>query len=129
MHGEPVPEAPRPAAPTHPRWFRNTRSGSFVDATESARGADASGYGNGCTAGDYDNDGDEDLYVTNFGASILYRNNGDGTFTDVTDQAGVKNGLYATSAAWADYDNDGRLDLFVANYVDFTMGDDKYCGN
>ena len=100
-----------------------------MDVTDGAGVANASGYGSGCTAGDYDNDGDEDLYVTNFGPSVLYRNNGDGTFTDVAGQAGVKNGLYAASAAWVDYDNDGSLDLFVANYVDFTMDDQKFCGN
>jgi len=125
----PLPGAPRPAGTPHSRLFRNKGDGTFIDVTDKAGVADASGYGNGCTVGDYDNDGDEDLYVTNFGPSILYRNNGDGTFTDVTQEAGVKNGLYATSAAWADYDNDGRLDLFVANYVDFTMDDEKFCGN
>jgi len=124
-----LPGTPRPAGSAHSRLFRNAGNGTFVDVTDRAGVANASGYGNGCTAGDYDNDGDEDLYVTNFGPSVLYRNNGDGTFTDVTQQAGVKNGLYATSAAWADYDNDGRLDLFVANYVDFTMDDQKFCGS
>ncbi len=125
----PLPGTPRPAGTPHSRLFRNKGDGTFIDVTDKAGVADASGYGNGCTVGDYDNDGDEDLYVTNFGPSILYRNNGDGTFTDVTQEVGVKNGLYATSAAWADYDNDGRLDLFVANYVDFTMDDEKFCGN
>ena len=124
-----LPGTPRPAGSPHARLFRNLGNGTFVDATDEAGVANASGYGNGCAAGDYDNDGDEDLYVTNFGPSVLYRNNGDGSFTDVTAQAGVKNGLYATSAAWADYDNDGRLDLFVANYVDFTMDDQKFCGD
>ncbi len=125
----PLPGTPRPAGTPHSRLFRNRGDGTFVDVTDAAGVANASGYGNGCTAGDYDNDGDDDLYVTNFGASVLYRNNGDGTFTDVTAKAGVANGLYAASAAWADYDNDGRLDLFVATYVDFTMDDQKYCGN
>ncbi len=125
----PLPRSPRPAGSKHSRLFRNQGDGTFVDVTDAAGVGNASGYGNGCTAGDYDNDGDEDLYVTNFGPSVLYRNNGDGTFTDVADGAGVKDGLYASSAAWADYDNDGRLDLFVANYVDFTMDDEKFCGD
>jgi enediyne biosynthesis protein E4 len=125
----PLPGTPRPPGSPHARLYRNVGNGTFVDVSEQAGVADAGGYGNGCTAGDYDNDGDQDLYVTNFGPSILYRNNGDGTFTDVTPQAGVRNGLYASSAAWADYDNDGRLDLYVANYVDFTMSDQKFCGN
>ncbi|HEU4400574.1 MAG TPA: CRTAC1 family protein [Candidatus Polarisedimenticolia bacterium] len=125
----PLPGAPRPPGSPHSRLFRNRGDGTFVDVTDKAGVANAAGYGNGCTVGDYDNDGDEDLYVTNFGPSVLYRNNGDGTFTDVTRTAGVRNGLYAASAAWADYDNDGRLDLYVANYVDFTMDDQKFCGD
>ncbi|HEX9427642.1 MAG TPA: CRTAC1 family protein [Candidatus Polarisedimenticolia bacterium] len=125
----PLPGAPRTPDSPHSRLFRNQGDGTFVDVTDKAGVANASGYGNGCTAGDYDNDGDDDLYVTNFGPSVLYRNNGDGTFTDVTAAAGVANGRYAASASWADYDNDGRLDLFVATYVDFTMDDQKFCGN
>ncbi|MBI4170053.1 MAG: CRTAC1 family protein [Acidobacteria bacterium] len=124
----PLPGAPRPPG-TASRLYRNRGDGTFEDVTVRTGVANATGYGNGCTAGDYDNDGDQDLYVTNFGPSVLYRNNGDGTFTDVTAQAGVANGLYALGAAWADYDNDGRLDLYVANYVDFTMEDEKFCGN
>ena len=125
----PLPGTPRTAASPHSRLFRNRGDGTFVDVTDRAGVANASGYGTGCTVGDYDNDGDEDLYVTNFGPSVLYRNNGDGTFTDVSEKAGVRNGLYASSASWADYDNDGRLDLFVATYVDFTMDDQKFCGD
>jgi hypothetical protein len=125
----PLPGSPRTPGQWQSRLYRNQGNGTFIDVTGKAGVGNATGYGNGCTAGDYDNDGDADLYVTNFGPSILYRNNGDGTFTDVTGPAGVRNGLYAASAAWADYDNDGRLDLFVANYVDFTMDDQKYCGD
>jgi hypothetical protein len=125
----PLPGSPRPPGVPHSRLYRNQGNGTFLDVTARAGVADAAGYGNGCTAGDYDNDGDEDLYVTHFGPSVLYRNNGDGTFTDATRVAGVANGLYASSAAWADYDNDGFLDLFAANYVDFTMDEEKYCGD
>jgi hypothetical protein len=125
----PLPGAARPAGAPASRLYRNRGDGTFEDVTARAGVANAGGYGNGCTAADYDNDGDIDLYVTNFGPSVLYRNNGDGTFTDVAARAGVANGLYALGAAWADYDNDGRLDLFVANYVDFTMDDQKFCGN
>jgi hypothetical protein len=71
--------------------------------------------------GDYDNDGWPDLYLTFFGRNVLLRNKGDGTFTDVTDAAGVGAGGWSTSAAFADYDNDGRLDLYVARYVDFDL--------
>ncbi len=68
-------------------------------------------------SGDYDNDGFPDLYVTQYGRSILYHNNGDGTFTDVTDKAGVAAPGWASSAVWFDYDNDGRLDLFVGHFA------------
>ena len=83
----------------------------------------------GAAVGDADNDGYPDLLVLGYGRSILYRNNGDGTFTDVTGRAGVANtGKWASSAAWFDYDNDGRLDLVIANYVDWTPQRNYYCG-
>jgi hypothetical protein len=129
VQGGPLPGTARPAGSSASRLFRNRGNGSFEDVTLKAGVADAEGYGSACTTADYDNDGDEDLYVTNFGPSVLYRNNGDGTFSDVTGAAGVRNGLYAASAAWADYDLDGRPDLYVTNYVDFTMNDQKYCGD
>jgi hypothetical protein len=81
----------------------------------------------GAAVGDYDNDGDLDLFVTSFGPETLYRNNGDGTFTDVTSQAGVSDPLWSTSAVFLDYDRDGDLDLFVANYLDFTIAGNKSC--
>src|SRR6266403_2139816 len=83
---------------------------------------------------DYDNDGYPDIYVTGVNRNTLYHNNGDGTFTDVTERAGVAgigpNGkkLWSVSAAWIDYDNDGRLDLFVSNYLDWTFETSKVCG-
>jgi hypothetical protein len=125
----PLPGAPRPPDLGYSKLYRNRRDGTFEDVTGRTGVANAAGYGSGCGVADYDNDGDEDLYVTNFGPSVLYRNNGDGTFADVTEAAGVKNGLYAASAGWADYDLDGRPDLYVSNYVDFTMNDQKYCGD
>jgi hypothetical protein len=73
--------------------------------------------GMGLTVGDYNNDGRPDMYITGFGASKLYRNNGNGTFTDVTEQAGVNNRLWGMSAAFFDYDNDRLLDLYVCNYL------------
>ncbi len=73
----------------------------------------------GVAVGDYDNDGYEDLYVTEYGRNILYHNNGDGTFTDVTAEAGVAGGGWSTSATWVDYDSDGKLDLVVARYLDW----------
>jgi hypothetical protein len=85
-------------------------------------------YGMGAAVGDYDNDGFEDLYVTNYGDNILYHNDGDGTFSDVTAKAGVAAGGWSASAGFFDYDNDGRLDLFVTRYVDWTFGNNRYCG-
>ena len=108
--------------------YRNDGKGHFTDVTASAHVGDT-GYGMGCAAGDVDNDGDEDLFVANFGPDVLYRNNGDGTFTEVGQKAGVSNPLWSTSAAFADYDADGWLDLYVANYVDFTMDNNKWCGD
>jgi len=112
------------------RLFRNLLSETgkleFVDVTETA-GVGHIGYGMGVAVGDYDNDGFQDLYVTNFGHNVLYHNNGDGTFTDVTAQAGVDDARWSASAAWVDYDRDGRLDLFVANYLDFTVKGNKRC--
>ena len=112
------------------RLFRNLLSETgkleFVDVTEKA-GIGHVGYGMGVAVGDHDNDGFQDLYVTNFGQNVLYHNNGDGTFTDVTIKAGVDDPRWSTSAAWVDYDHDGRLDLFVANYLDFTVKGNKQC--
>ena len=76
-------------------------------------------FGMGVAVGDYDNDGWPDLFVTAYGQCILYRNNRDGTFTDVTRKAGLDTPGWTTSAVWFDYDNDGRLDLFVCSFVDY----------
>jgi hypothetical protein len=112
------------------RLFRNLLSETgklqFVDVTEKA-GVGHIGFGMGVAVGDYDNDGYQDLYVTNFGHNVLYHNNGDGTFTNVTIKAGVDDLRWSTSAAWIDFDRDGRLDLFVANYLDFNVKGNKRC--
>jgi len=100
--------------------YRNNRDGSFTDGVDKA-GVSNERWGQGVCAGDFDNDGWEDLYVTNFGKNRLYRNNGDGTFTDVAERAGVALGGWSTGCAFGDYDGDGRLDLFVAGYVDFDI--------
>ena len=98
--------------------YRNRSDGRFEEATATAGVAD-SGYGMGCTAADYDQDGDLDLHITCYGPNILYRNNGDGSFTDVTGRAGVGQPGFGTAAAFADYDQDGDPDLYVANYVEY----------
>ena len=106
--------------------YRNNGDGTFTDVTEAA-GVGSTAYGTGATVADYDNDGDLDLYVTNFGEDQLYQNNGDGTFTDVTSHAGVGNPNWGTSCAFADVDNDGHLDLYVANYAAYTPENDIRC--
>ncbi|MHB1743284.1 MAG: CRTAC1 family protein [Acidobacteriaceae bacterium] len=98
--------------------YRNNGDGTFTDVTAQA-GVAGKGFGVGVTAGDFDNDGNEDLYVTNYNSAILYHNNGNGTFADVTEKAGVQNPHFGTGAAFVDYDRDGRLDLFVGNYLKF----------
>jgi len=112
------------------RLYRQNRDGSFLDVTQSAGLANAGNgnYGMGVAVGDYDNDGNADLYVTSYGKNILYHNNGDGTFTDVTAKAGVAGGGWSVSAGFFDYDNDGRLDLFVTRYMDWDADHNKICG-
>lgn len=100
------------------RLYHQKPDGSFEDVTERA-GLKGSGFSMGVAAGDYDNDGFADLYVTGYGENHLYHNTGDGTFTDVTKKLGVAGGGWSTSAGWIDYDRDGRLDLFVARYLDW----------
>ena len=130
VQGAPAPQpgAGKPVVPLPPGWkpgnrlFRNNliESGklSFTDVTEEA-GVGDSAQGMGVAAGDYDNDGFVDLYVTNYGRNVLYHNNGNGTFTDVTSTAGVESSGWSTSTAFVDYDRDGYLDLVVVHYVEF----------
>jgi enediyne biosynthesis protein E4 len=113
---------------TTPKLYHNNHDGTFTDVTHKA-GLDAEEmYGMGVAVGDYDNDGYDDLFVTAYGQSRLFHNNGNGTFTDVTQKAGL-GGVkeFSTGAAWVDYDKDGRLDLVVANYVQWTPETDLYC--
>ena len=105
--------------------FRN-EVGRFADVTDAA-GVGDRGYGMGAAVGDYDNDGWADLYVTNFGANALFRNEGVGRFADVTATADVGCPGWGTSAAFADVDLDGDLDLFVGNYLDYPTEDPLVC--
>ena len=108
------------------RLYHQKPDGRFEDVTEKA-GLEGLGYGMGVAVGDYDNDGNEDLYVTAYGGNKLYHNNGDGTFTDVTEKAGVGGSGWSTSAAWVDLDGDGFLDLVVLRYLVWDF-DDIWCG-
>jgi len=112
------------------RLYRQNKDGSFTDVTEPAGLANAGdgNYGMGVAVGDYDNDGFPDLYVTSYGKNVLYHNNGDGTFTDVTAKAGVAGGRWSVSAGFFDYDNDGKLDLFVTRYMEWDTKHSKTCG-
>ena len=100
--------------------------GTFVNRTVGS-GADDKGYGIGVTTGDYDGDGDVDLYVTNIGVNALLRNDGNGRFTDVTLEAGVEDDGFSTCAAFGDLDGDGDLDLVVTKYLDVELITDREC--
>ena len=100
--------------------FRND-GGRFVEAAREA-GVDDPGHGMGCAFADYDNDGDADLYLTNYGANVMYRNEGDGRYRDVT-EASAADTTWSTGSTFIDYDNDGDLDLYVANYVHYDLAD------
>ena len=114
------------------RLFRNNGDGTFTDVTEKA-GLQGVGYSMGVAAGDYDNDGFVDLYVTGVNRNQLFHNNGDGTFIDVTGKAGVggivpKIGkAWSVAAGWFDYNNDGLLDLFVVNYLNYSINTATLC--
>jgi len=121
-------------APVRGRLYRNdlkiladgTRAVSFSDVTEGS-GIDARGYGMGVAAGDVDNDGCVDLYLTNFGPNQLYRNNCNGTFTDVSKPSGTDDPGWSVSASFLDYDRDGWLDLYIGNYVQYGVDGDRPC--
>ena len=115
-----APRAGRQAPP--PALYRNLGGWRFTEVT-SAAGLANPGWAMGVSVADYDNDGDDDLYVTCFGPNHLYRNRGNGTFEDVTTHSGTGDPRFSTGAAWGDYDRDGDLDLMVANYVSFTLDD------
>jgi hypothetical protein len=132
----PVKDAKAPKEACGARLYRNdlvvnpdgSRDLKYTDVTE-ASGLCSHGYGMGIAIGDFNNDGCVDVFITHFGApNQLFRNNCDGTFADVTRQAGVAgDGRWGASATFVDYDRDGFLDLYVANYVDYKIDDNKKC--
>jgi hypothetical protein len=109
-----------------PALYHNNKDGTFTNVTVQA-GLAVDMYGIGVTVGDYDNDGNDDIYITCVGPNHLFRNLGNGKFADVTAKAGVGDPGFSTSAVWFDYDNDGKLDLFVGNYVEWSPEKDIYC--
>ena len=115
----PPPGQPRLPAPN--RLFQQQPDGTFLDVTSTA-GLDDAGYGQGAAVGDTDNDGDLDIYVTNFGPDAFYLNNGDGTFVDATVSAGFSSEHWSSSGAFFDYDRDGDLDLYIVHYLLFDSG-------
>jgi hypothetical protein len=119
----------KPEKPLRSALYHNNGDGTFTDLTEKAGVGGEGHFGQGVAVGDYDNDGYPDLYVTGYQRAILYHNNGDGTFTDVTTKAGVADeGGWSTSAAWIDYDKDGYLDLVVTNYIAWSSKNNLWCG-
>ncbi len=120
-----------PKKPVKNALYRNNGDGTFTDVTEKAGVAcgQMGHFGMGAAAGDYDRDGWQDLYVTNYGRNVLFHNNGNGTFTDVTDKAGVAAPNWSTCATWFDYDGDGGLDLFVSSFVQYSGTGTIFCGD
>ncbi len=106
----------KPSPDITSRLYRNDDGCQFTDVTKKA-GVGGWSYGQGCCTGDYDNDGDLDLYVSNYGPNVLYRNEGDGTFADATARAGVGDPGWGQTCSFLDYDGDGWLDLYVQNYL------------
>jgi len=130
-NGAEIPSLKKSNSSFHNKLFRNNGDGTFTDVTEKA-GLAGVGYSMGVAAGDYDNDGFVDLYVTGFNCNQLFHNNGDGTFTDSTEKAGVSGVLkrgkpWSVAAGWIDYDDDGLLDLFVVNYLDYSLSTAHSC--
>lgn len=111
--------------------YRNNGDGTFTDVTDKAGVAcgQMGNFGMGAAASDFDGDGWQDLYVTNYGTNVLFHNNGNGTFTNVTDKAGVAAPNWSTCATWFDYDNDSKLDLFVSSFVQYSGTGTIFCGD
>lgn len=126
VNGTSWPEAPGGGAEATSALYRNRGDGTFEDATAGS-GFDRPLYGMGVAIGDYDADGDPDVYLTALGPNRLLRNEGGGQFTDVAASAGVGDDGFGSSAVWLDYDNDGDLDLYTLNYVQWSPENDIYC--
>ncbi len=119
----------QPKKPLRNALYRNNRDGTFTDVSEKAGVAITKGFNMGVAVGDYNGDGLPDIFVTAYGRPTLYRNNGDGTFSDVTEAAGLATPGWTTSACWVDYDNDGKLDLFLCSFVSYRPEERFACGD
>jgi hypothetical protein len=108
--------------------FRNEDGVRFSEVTAQARCGDAPFYSHGAVVGDYDSDGMPDVLITGYNGLLLYRNNGDGTFRENAEAAGLLDDTWSTSAAWGDMNADGVLDLYVVNYVDWSFDNHPFCG-
>jgi hypothetical protein len=120
-----------PKTPLKNALYHNNHDGTFTDVTDKAGVAcgKMGDFGMGAAAGDYDGDGWQDLYVTNYGRNVLFHNKGNGTFAEVTDTAGVAAPNWSTCAVWFDYDNDQKLDLFVSSFVQYSGNGTIFCGD
>jgi len=120
-----------PKTPIRNALYKNNGDGTFTDVTDKAGvGCGKAGqFGMGAAAGDFDGDGWVDLYVTNYGRNVLFKNKGDGTFADVSAGSGIDVSAWSTTAVWWDYDNDGKLDLWVSNFVQYSASGTIFCGD
>lgn len=123
----------KPKQPLSHALYKNNRNGTFTDVTKEAGIAPATSFGQGVAVGDFDNDGFPDILITAYGAPTLLKNNGNGTFSDITAKAGLNipqlTQGWTTSAVWFDYDNDGKLDLFLCSFVAYSEKDRFACGD
>lgn len=127
-NGAESPTLEKTTAKYHNRLFRNVGNMEFHDVTASA-GLQGNGYSMGAAAGDFDNDGYVDLFVTGAFRNLLYRNLGNGRFEEIAASAGIKSERWSVAAGWFDYDNDGFLDLFVVDYLQWSPENNLYCGD
>ena len=110
----------KPAHPLGDRLLRSQMAGHYSDVTSQALPPDQE-FGQGMAVGDFDNDGFDDILITNVGPDVLLQNQGDGTFQDITSETGMDDRRWGSSAAWFDLDRDGDLDLFVCNYCHYDV--------
>jgi hypothetical protein len=127
-NGADIPSLTKNSPKYSNRLFHNEGSFHFRDVT-STSGLSGQGYSMGVAAGDFDNDGNVDLFVAGVHQNRLYRNLGNGRFEDVTAKSGIMSDEWSVAAGWFDFDNDGLLDLFVVNYGSWSITEDRYCGD